>query len=119
MTEPILGPGDPADKVNSVIPTQHFRTVADMAAVPLDKIDAFCEDLRLWLTMRALCASVPATVATLVDPDVFGWIDDGKHDTNLRIVTHDGTVLYDGDFATACAAMGGDDQSSDKAVTRG
>lgn len=72
---------------------REFRTVAEMQAIPLDKIDAFCEDLRLWLTMMRLAdaglAEMPPELKDairLVSPrDVFGWIDDGKHDANIHI----------------------------------
>lgn len=74
---------------------QYFRTVTEMHAVPAEKIDAFVEDLRLWLHMhRELDATMAelgafAGIVKITSPtDAFGWLDDGKHDASIRITMH-------------------------------
>lgn len=65
-----------------------FRSVQDMQAVPLEKIDHFCRDLALWLSVCKIAdqASDETTQVKITTPrDEFGWIDDGKHDVNLNI----------------------------------
>jgi hypothetical protein len=70
---------------------KHFTTVTDMRAIPADKIDHFCEDLRLWLHMHAHIAAVAAEVGNemllkvLTPTESFGWIDDGRHDANINV----------------------------------
>lgn len=74
--------------------TYSFATVADMHAIPLDKIEAFCTDLRLWLQQHRLYeqanaelrkAGSPVTLAVTTPTEVFVWIDDGKHEVTHRI----------------------------------
>lgn len=68
---------------------QWFSTTTDMLAVPADKIDAFCEDLRLWLHMHAEFAQLSEQCGVVVTvtsrTDAFGWVDDGKHDARVSI----------------------------------
>jgi hypothetical protein len=67
----------------------HFRTVEDMHAVPAEKIDHFCRDLALWLTMHKLVEAIDCAAIKVTSPrDVFGWIDDGKHDANITLKLH-------------------------------
>lgn len=76
---------------------QFFRTFVEMCAVPSNKIDAFCEDLRLALHMRAQVAEIQASLGPelsgaikITSPsDAFGWVDDGRHDANIRITLLD------------------------------
>jgi hypothetical protein len=64
----------------------YFRTVEDMHAVPAEKIDHFCHDLALWLTMHKLVDAIDcAAIKVTSTRDVFGWIDDGKHDANITL----------------------------------
>lgn len=69
--------------------TQYFNTVAEMLAVPDEKIDHFCEDLRRWLHLRKGVSKVQDAVRGLVEIQTpipgFGWVDDGKHEANIRI----------------------------------
>lgn len=69
---------------------QWFDTVSDMRALPAEKIDEFCEDLRLWLHMQKMLEDILRTVSAdrlqMTTPsDRFGWIDDGRHDANITI----------------------------------
>lgn len=75
--------------------TQYFKTVADMAAVPAEKIDAFCEDLRLWLHVHKCLARIEqdTNVRVVSETDTFGWIDDGKHDVSVTVQDHDGNPI--------------------------
>jgi hypothetical protein len=70
---------------------QMFRTVEDMHAIPLEKIDHFCQDLALWLSLHRVAELTNAeqSMVKVTSPrDVFGWVDDGKHDVNLNIKLH-------------------------------
>lgn len=68
-----------------------FRSVTDMHQVPVDKLQAFTTDLALWLQMHRLSEEHGVTVVT--PRDVFGWLDDGRHDVTVRVdVTHDETA---------------------------
>lgn len=60
-----------------------FRTVEDLHRVPIDKIQAFTTDLALWLQLHRLVDAhgLPVTGCR----DVFGWVDDGRHDVTLTI----------------------------------
>lgn len=64
--------------------TYEFRTVADMQAVPVEKLGAFCEDLRLWLTIHRI-AEATGELKAHTPLDVFGWIDDGRHDITINL----------------------------------
>jgi hypothetical protein len=72
---------------------QLFTTITDMRAVPTEKIDAFCEDLRLWLHMHKHIEAVSAEsekvlgvkLAILSPTSAFAWIDDGRHDANINV----------------------------------
>lgn len=64
--------------------TYYFKTVADMQAVPIDKLEAFTTDLRLWLELHRIADASGALKAT-TPTDVFAWIDDGKHDVRVNI----------------------------------
>ena len=65
-------------------PRYHIRTVADLFAVPDDKIEHCLHDLLLWRRLtseaRAFLADVPGIVVPI---DTFTWIDDGKHDAHV------------------------------------
>lgn len=37
--------------------TFHFRTIEELHAIPLEKIDHFCHDLALWLTVHKVVES--------------------------------------------------------------
>lgn len=63
--------------------TYYFKTVADMHAVPLEKLDWFCEDLRLWLTLHRMADAQKLTITTA--RDVFGWKDDNCHNARLIV----------------------------------
>lgn len=73
--------------------TTFYRTVTEMRGVPSEKIDHFCEDLRLWLHMHAQIAELQAAIGgiakiNITSPvDTFGWIDDGRHDVTIRVKT--------------------------------
>lgn len=62
-----------------------FRTVADMHRVPIEKLDAFTTDLRLWLQAHRLAELRPGHVRIASPTDAFGWIDDGKHDVRVKV----------------------------------
>jgi hypothetical protein len=65
------------------VQTHTFATVQDMHNVPLEKIDLFCEDLRLWLKLNALAKQ--SGLAVKSPTAEFAWIDDGKHDIGVNI----------------------------------
>lgn len=74
----------------------YYRTVSEMRAVPADKIDNFCEDLRLWLHMhkqvddiRAALGPLEHVVQVTSADDAFGWVDDNKHDARIHIELHE------------------------------
>jgi hypothetical protein len=71
------------------VKTTYFETVNDMHAVPLEKVDAFCEDLRLWLRTHRMVDGLGPDIAKAVQVRTpthrFGWIDDGEHNVNLKI----------------------------------
>lgn len=58
---------------------QFFRTVAEMHTVPSDRLHAFCVDLELWLQAHQRVGLSKVTTPT----DVFGWLDDGRHEMRL------------------------------------
>jgi hypothetical protein len=67
--------------------TYHFRTVEEMHAIPMDKLDNFCRDLSLWLMVHRI-ADANSTEDVKIKSgtrDVFGWIDDCKHDVRVNI----------------------------------
>ena len=55
-----------------------------MHAVPMDKLDWFCEDLRLWLKLQRMADASGVKVTS--ERKVFCWIDDERH--NVRIDIH-------------------------------
>lgn len=68
-----------------------FRTIQDLRAIPAEKIDALCEDLRLWLhhmrhaeTFAAAESNDLVNVVVTSPMDEFQWIDDGKHEVTTR-----------------------------------
>lgn len=63
--------------------TSYFKTILDMQAIPADKVDLFCEDLRLWLRLHRMAdeAGIPVTTPR----NVFGWIDDGRHNARIDV----------------------------------
>ena len=71
---------------------QYFATVDEMHAIPEDRIDIFCEDLRIWLrTHRSIdkvLAELPTEMAEAIylrsPRDRFGWIDDGEHNMSIK-----------------------------------
>lgn len=72
-------------------PPRFFTTVTDMRELPAEKIDHFCEDLRLWLHMHKQVEEIQAQIGQSVRievttrTDAFGWIDDNRHDANIKI----------------------------------
>lgn len=65
-----------------------FTTIADLMAVPSDKIDALCEDLRGFLHMNAVTNAALAdfiAAGQVVPGTTFRWIDDGKHDATITL----------------------------------
>lgn len=73
-----------------------FSTVSDMRALPTDKIDHFCEDLRLWLHMHKQAEAIQKqiddalgggvmTLHITTPTESFGWIDDGRHDARIKV----------------------------------
>ncbi len=60
----------------------NFRTIEDLHVVPLEKIDAFVTDLRMWLL---LSRATEVHGAIQKNRDTFKWVDDGKHDIDLAI----------------------------------
>lgn len=74
------------------VKAQFFKTVTDMRTVPADKIDHFCEDLRLWLHMHKQVEELHAQLGELAymvkiktPIDAFGWVDDNKHDATIKV----------------------------------
>lgn len=66
--------------------TFKFRTIEELHAIPIEKIEHFCRDLGLWLTLNKIAEAHTSDQIKVTTPrDVFGWIDDGKHDVNLTI----------------------------------
>lgn len=60
-----------------------FRTVAEMHAIPKEKVSAFVLDLALWLQQHRLVHELTGRLGA--DPDVFGWMDDGRHEVQVRL----------------------------------
>jgi hypothetical protein len=67
-----------------MVDTKEFRTVEDMQSVPLEKLGMFCEDLRLWLSLHRL-SDAEKDLRITSPRDVFGWIDDGRHDLKISL----------------------------------
>lgn len=67
--------------------TYQFRTISELHAIPAEKVDNFCRDLALWLMVHRIAEahSDDNVKIKVTSPEVFGWIDDGKHDVNVRI----------------------------------
>ena len=64
--------------------TLEFRTIGELHAIPAEKVDHFCRDLALWLLFHKIADS-HEDVKVSTPRDVFGWIDDGKHNVNVSI----------------------------------
>lgn len=64
--------------------TYEFETIADLHQIPLEKIPALCEDLKLWLSVVRL-AEMENPPMTVKNRDVFSWVDDNRHVVDLRI----------------------------------
>jgi hypothetical protein len=64
-----------------------LKTIEDITKVLTDKnIDNFLEDFRMWLSMRIEFTKLGISGDTLTfDNSQFRWIDDGKHEADLRI----------------------------------
>jgi hypothetical protein len=63
-----------------------FRTIEDLHAIPLEKIEAFTIDLKLWLQQLRIVELTGKGVMKVTTPtDVFGWIDDGRHDVRVHL----------------------------------
>ncbi len=62
-----------------------FRTVAELHAIPIDKIDNFCRDLALWLAICKVGELTDGATRVTTPLDMFKWIDDGQHNVNLNI----------------------------------
>jgi hypothetical protein len=56
-----------------------FRTIEELHSVPEDKVDHMLEDLKIWLQMVRECKH------PTLQRDIFGWIDDGKHEPSLLL----------------------------------
>lgn len=69
--------------------TYALRTVEDFLAIPWDKQDACLIDFAAWLDLvrgaQAVIARQPETIKFRTSPDVFGWIDDGKHIATVTV----------------------------------
>lgn len=65
--------------------TYQFRTINELHAIPMDKIEHFCRDLALWLTICKISELTDGVTKVTTPLDVFGWVDDGKHNVNLNI----------------------------------
>lgn len=65
-------------------PVIEFRTIGELHAIPLEKIDHFCRDLALWLQIHKVTEHVEGVTAR-TPRDMFAWIDDGKHDISVNI----------------------------------
>lgn len=66
--------------------TYYFRRIEDLHAIPLEKIEAFTIDLKLWLQQhRILELTGKGALRATTPTDVFGWIDDGRHDVRVHL----------------------------------
>jgi hypothetical protein len=67
--------------------TFYFKTIAELHAIPADKVDNFCRDLALWLMVHRIAEAHSDENVKIkgTSPDVFGWIDDGRHDVKVSI----------------------------------
>lgn len=70
-------------------PIHTFRTISDLHSIPLEKIEDFCKDLALWLGVCRLTEDLNAKTEggiKMTSPqDEFTWIDDGKHDVDIKL----------------------------------
>lgn len=67
---------------------REFTSIAELMTVPAEKIDALCEDLRLWLHCHAEIAALLVDMiaaGTVAPTATFRWIDDGKHDAHMTL----------------------------------
>lgn len=64
----------------------YIKTITDMHAIPADKVDLFCEDLRLWLRLMRMAED--EGMKTTSARDVFQWIDDGRHNVKINITMY-------------------------------
>jgi hypothetical protein len=70
-----------------------IETLADIMALPLDRLPRFLTDLEGFLALKHAAADMGAkTRPTMV------WIDDNKHDIHANFWTPDGTKLGEADF---------------------
>lgn len=76
-----------------------IRTVADFAAIPVEKLDACLLDFDGWLRFRAAVKLLQGV--EMHDPDVFPWIDDGKHFAKVTVHGPGGELLARQDIETA------------------
>jgi hypothetical protein len=77
-------------------PVFYFRTVSEMHAIPLEKIEAFTIDLKLWLQQHRIAELTGKGWLTVATPtDVFGWIDDGRHDVKVHLTVSEPTPADD------------------------
>lgn len=73
--------GEAVKKKRNVIA---FKTIGELHALPLEKIDAFCTDLALWLKIHKVTEAQEGIKAR-TPRDQFDWIDDGKHNINVTL----------------------------------
>lgn len=62
-------------------PTKRYQitTIADLLAVPQDKLDAWFEDLKVWLSIRKAYDDLPESAREIMKlQDSMIWKDDGK-----------------------------------------
>lgn len=83
-----------------------IETIADLLAIPADKIEACLIDLAAWVRIMKAAAARPDVFKILdgsadgrCGPGRFVWIDDGEHMAAVRLQTSDGkevaTVRWD------------------------
>jgi hypothetical protein len=68
---------------DKTIEPQFFRTIEDFVALPAEKITHCVRDFELWLRAIKIAESHARQITT--PTDVFGWLDDGKHDVKVQI----------------------------------
>ena len=72
--------------VAAVRETREIKAVSDFFAVPVEKRAHCLKDFELWLEMASAMKAMFGDVKGVhVPTDIFIWVDDGKHDANIKI----------------------------------
>jgi hypothetical protein len=65
--------------------TYYLTSIADFHTIPLGKVQHCVEDFLLWLLMVRFTDQQEGLKVATRSKAVFGWVDDGRHDANIRV----------------------------------